>query len=224
MLSTTVYPDQSGKSLIAGKDIPEWIFEFNGYRCPFLIIGYRMGRLAIEKLGLTKENSYEMFVFSEMGIAHPQIKMIDGVQAATGATYGKGQLFRLDYGKPAVTFYFPGKSALRIHIKNEFLDGAGKFEYMKYRKQGVKNAEIPPQPADEMINFASETPLDEIFEVKEISGFTYEGLKASFNKAKCEICGEYTFERYLRNRNGKLVCIPCSHYEEEEKKALAFQI
>ncbi len=49
-------------------NIPEWLFEFNGYRCPFLIIGYRMGKLAIEKLNLTKENSYEMFVFSELGI------------------------------------------------------------------------------------------------------------------------------------------------------------
>ena len=72
------------------EDIPEWIFEFNGYRCPFLIIGYRMGKLAMDKLSLTKENSYELFVFSELGVAHPQVKMQDGVQAATGATFGKG--------------------------------------------------------------------------------------------------------------------------------------
>ncbi len=206
------------------KDIPEWLFEFNGYRCPFLIIGYRMGRLAMDKLSLTRANSYEMFVFSEMGIAHPQIKMIDGVQAATAATYGKGQLFRLNYGKPAVTFYFPGRAAARINVRNEFLDRAGTFEYMKYRKQGVKNTEIPTQLADEMIGFASGTPLDEVFNVKEMPGFKYEGLRTSFNKAKCEICGEYTFERYLRHRNGKLVCIPCSEYEEEEKKAFSFQI
>jgi formylmethanofuran dehydrogenase subunit E len=147
-------------------DIPEWIFEFNGYRCPFLIVGYRMGKLAMEKLSLTKENSYEMFVFSELGIAHPLIKMIDGVQAATGATYGKVQLFRLNYGKPAITFYFPGRAAVRISVRNEFLDRAATFEYMKYRKQGVKNTEIPEWPANEMINFAANTPLDDIFNVR----------------------------------------------------------
>ena len=206
------------------KDIPEWIFEFNGYRCPFLIIGYRMGKMAVEKLNLTKGNSYEMFVFSELGIAHPQIKMIDGVQAATGATYGKGQLFRLNYGKPAITFYYPDKGAIRINIKNEFLDHIGKFEYMKYRKQGVKNTEIPAHLADEIINFASETPLEEIFDAKTIQGFKYEGIKVSFNKAKCEICGEYTYERYLRNRNGKLVCIPCSEYKKEEEKSSCIKI
>lgn len=183
-----------------------------------------MGKLAINKLGLTRANSYEMFVFSELGIAHPQIKMIDGVQAATGATYGKGQLFRLNYGKPAVTFYFPGKAAVRIRVRNEFLDRAGTFEYMKYRKRGTKNTEIPTQLADEMISFAAETPLDDVFSMKEIPDFKYEGLKISFNKGKCEVCGEYTYERYLRNRNGKLVCIPCSDYEEEEKKASSFQI
>ncbi len=204
--------------------IPEWLFEFNGYRCPFLIIGYRMGKLAIDKLNLTKQNSYELFVFSELGIAHPQIKMIDGVQAATGATYGKGQLVRLSYGKPAVTFYFPGKTAVRIHVRNEFLDRAGTFEYMKYRKQGVKNMEIPAHLANEMISFATNTPLDEIFDVKEIPGFKYEGIKISFYKGKCEICGEYTYEKYLRKRNGKLVCIPCSEYEEEEKESSSFRI
>jgi len=204
--------------------IPEWIFEFNGYRCPFLIIGYRMGKLAVEKLNLTKGNSYEMFVFSELGIAHPQIKMIDGVQAATGATYGKGQLFRLNYGKPAITFYFPDKGAIRINIKNEFLDHIRKFEYMRYRKQGVKNTEIPAHLADEIINFATETPLDEIFNVKEVLDFKYELLKTSFNKSKCVVCGEYTYERYLRNRNGKLVCIPCSEYEKEERNISSFNI
>lgn len=201
-------------------NIPEWLFEFNGYRCPFLIIGYRMGKMAMEELNLTKGNSYEMFVFSELGIAHPQIKMIDGVQTATGATYGKGQLFRLNYGKPAITFYYPDKGTVRINLKNEFLDRIGKFEYMKYRKQGVHNTEIPVHLADEIINFAAETPLDEIFNVKEITDFKYEPSKISFNKSKCEICGEYTFERYLRNRNGKLVCIPCSEYDKEKNNIL----
>jgi formylmethanofuran dehydrogenase subunit E len=202
------------------KDIPEWLFEFNGYRCPFLIIGYRMGKLAMERLSLTKKNSYEMFVFSELGIAHPQIKMIDGIQAATGATFGKGQLYRLNYGKPAITFYFPDKGAVRINLKNDFIDRISKFEYMKFRKQGIKNSEIPAHASDEIINFAADTPVDEIFTVKEVPGFTFKPLEISFNKATCEVCGEYTFERYLRHRNGKHVCVPCSEYEKEEKSVI----
>ena len=30
---------------------PEWAFEFHGHECPFMPIGYRMGKLALEYLG-----------------------------------------------------------------------------------------------------------------------------------------------------------------------------
>ena len=29
---------------------PDWAFEFHGHRCPFMPLGYRMGRLALERL------------------------------------------------------------------------------------------------------------------------------------------------------------------------------
>ena len=32
--------------------IPEWMWEFHGHRCPFMPIGYRMGKVAMEKLGI----------------------------------------------------------------------------------------------------------------------------------------------------------------------------
>jgi hypothetical protein len=40
--------------------------------------------------------------------------------------------------------------------------------------------------------------------------FQFEPVKGSFNKKKCNICGEYVFERYLRMKDGNPVCIPCS--------------
>jgi formylmethanofuran dehydrogenase subunit E len=43
-----------------------------------------------------------------------------------------------------------------------------------------------------------------------IDGFVKKG---SFNKAKCSLCHEYVFERYLRTKDGQPVCIPCSGYE-----------
>jgi len=32
--------------------IPDWAFEFHGYHCPFIPIGFRMGSLALKKLGV----------------------------------------------------------------------------------------------------------------------------------------------------------------------------
>jgi len=49
-----------------------------------------------------------------------------------------------------------------------------------------------------------------------LKDFKYAPVKGSFNKAKCEVCGEYVFERYLRVKDGKKVCIPCSERTDEE--------
>ena len=68
---------------------PEWAFEFHGHRCPFMPIGYRMGRLAMEYLKVEREKDHGFFVFPEIGEGHPQACMVDGMQVATGATYGK---------------------------------------------------------------------------------------------------------------------------------------
>jgi formylmethanofuran dehydrogenase subunit E len=77
---------------------PEWAFEFHGHQCPFMPIGYRMGRLALEKLGIEREKDHGFFVFPELGEAHPQTCMMDGIQAATGATYGKLLIAKTFYG------------------------------------------------------------------------------------------------------------------------------
>ena len=89
-------------------------------------IGYRMGILAIEKLGVEKSLDHQMHVFSEMGVGHPQGCMQDGIMSATGATFGKGMIERLNYGKVAAIFWYPGKKdAVRIFLKNEFQDKLG---------------------------------------------------------------------------------------------------
>jgi len=42
---------------------PEWAFEFHGHRCPFMPIGYRMGKLALMYLGLEPEPDHGFFIF-----------------------------------------------------------------------------------------------------------------------------------------------------------------
>src|SRR5665648_559899 len=64
---------------------PEWAFEFHGHRCPFMPIGYRMGRLAMEHLGVEREKDHGFYVVAELGEGHPQTCMMDGIQPATGS-------------------------------------------------------------------------------------------------------------------------------------------
>ena len=199
---------------MAGQYIPaEWAFEFHGHRCPFMPIGYRMGRLAMEYLGVEREKDHGFFVFPEIGEGHPQTCMVDGIQIATGATYGKVLIAKTFYGKLAATFYHPQKGAVRYSLKTDFIDEMGKFEFFAYRKRGIEPSQIPEPVTNEVVDWFYKQPDEEIFKIEKRPDFKFNPAKGSFNKAKCSICGEYVFERYLRQKDGKPVCTPCSGYE-----------
>ena len=191
---------------------PEWAFEFHGHRCPFMPIGYRMGRLAMETLGVEREQDQGFFVFPELGEGHPQTCMMDGLQVATGATYGKVLLAKTFYGKLAATFYHPKKGAVRYALKPEFIDAMGEFEFFAYRKRGIEPSEIPAEVVNELIQWVYDQPDEVLFKVEMKPDFSYTPVKGSFNKTKCSVCGEYVFDRYVRTKDGQPVCIPCSGY------------
>ena len=198
--------------------VPEWTFEFHGHRCPFMPIGFRMGNLALEKLGVGKSLDHQMHVFSEMGVGHPQGCMQDGIMCATGATFGKGMIEKMNYGKVAAIFWYPGKNdAVRIFLKNEFQDRLAPHEFFKYRKQGIEPSEIPENIRKDIIDIVLKATDEELFSITVLKDFRYTPVKGSFNKEKCEECGEYVFERYLREKDGKKVCISCSKRFTEEK-------
>ena len=198
--------------------IPEWAYEFHGHECPFMPIGYRMGTLALQKLGVERCKDHELHVFSEMGVGHPQGCMQDGIMSATGATFGKGMIDRLYYGKVAATFWYPGvKGAYRFLLRNEFQDKLAPHEFFGYRKKGIEPSLIPAEVRHDIVDIVLNATDDELFIITYLPDYEYKPVKGSFAKAKCEICGEYTFERYLRIKDGKMVCIQCSGYEPDEK-------
>jgi formylmethanofuran dehydrogenase subunit E len=192
---------------------PDWAFEFHGHRCPFMPIGYIMGGLALDHLGIGREKDHGFFVFPEIGEGHPQTCMVDGIQAATGATYGKVLLEKTFFGKLAATFFHPQKGAVRFSLKPDFMDAMGKYEFFTYRKRGVEPSQIPPPVTDEVINWVYQQTSEFMFKIEAKPDFKFVPAKGSFNKTKCSICGEYVFERYVHMKDGKPVCIPCSGYK-----------
>jgi len=192
---------------------PEWAFEFHGHRCPFMPIGYRMGRLALAKLDVDREKDHGFFVFPELGEGHPQTCMMDGIQVATGATYGKVLMAKTFYGKLAAVFCHPDRDALRYVLQPDFIDEMSKHEFFTYRKRGIEPSEIPPAVTDDLMRWVDELPDETIYKVQDLPDFVYEPVKGSFNRTKCSVCGEYVFDRYVRMKDGAPVCIPCSGYE-----------
>jgi formylmethanofuran dehydrogenase subunit E len=191
---------------------PDWAFEFHGHRCPFMPIGWRMGRLALERLDIDREKDHGFYVFPELGEGHPQTCLMDGIQAATGATYGKVLMAKTFYGKLAAVFYHPDREALRIALTADFLDEMGRFEFFAYRKRGIEPSEIPAAVTDEVIDWMIAQPDEHMVKIERQPEFTFVPVKGSFNKTKCVGCGEYVFDRYLRMKDGQPMCIPCSGY------------
>ena len=191
---------------------PDWAYEFHGHRCPFMPLGFRMGQIALDRLVVGREKDHALHVFAELGEGHPQTCLMDGIQIATGATFGKTLIEKEYWGKLAATFWYPGKTAVRLSLKASFLDELGKQEFFGYRKRGIEPSAIPENVTQQAVDWALGLADEDIYAMVERPDFTYTPPRGSFNRTACSACGEYVFERYLRFRDGKPVCIPCSGY------------
>ncbi|PYB67957.1 formylmethanofuran dehydrogenase [Thermoplasma sp. Kam2015] len=190
--------------------IPEWAFEFHGHKCPYMPMGYRAGAYALKLAKLDKEKDHRTFLLSEMSEEDMNGCFNDGVQASTGCTYGKGLFSLLGYGKLAIIIYRPGGKAIRVHVRNSFMDelNVRASEFFKYRKQGMEPSEIPSEAIDPVLEWIAGLPDEDIFEYAEIQDFKFKPVKKDGSKVKCEICGEYTYESDIKVLNGKFVCKP----------------
>lgn len=192
---------------------PTWAFDFHGHRCPFMPLGYRMGVLALEHLQAGREMDHTLHVICELGEGHPQTCLMDGIQAATGATFGKTLMEKTYWGKLAATFWYPGKTAVRYALRPGFLDAFGAQEFFAYRRRGIEPSEIPADVTDAAILWTLAQSDESVYAVREVPDFAYQPPRGSFNRTACSICGEYVFERYVRIKDGQPVCIPCSGYK-----------
>lgn len=84
------------------RDILAKAKEFHGHICPFLALGVRISILAMEELGV-KKNSAASVTEELLAIVECNNCLTDGVQVATGCTFGNNGLIYLDLGKNALT-------------------------------------------------------------------------------------------------------------------------
>jgi formylmethanofuran dehydrogenase subunit E len=92
--------------------------EFHGHLGPVLVIGIKMGIIALKELN---SGGYsDMSVVVETGTTPPVSCLIDGIQISSGCTLGKGNIKVIANEKPKAVFT-RGEKSLEIELKPEIL-------------------------------------------------------------------------------------------------------
>ncbi len=97
-------------------DTLKLIERFHGHLGPYAVIGYRMGKIACEKLNHDPfKKNVEVFT----GTNPPISCIVDGIQLGSGCTLGKGNIKITDKKKPIATFKDKNGRTLTITLKKE---------------------------------------------------------------------------------------------------------
>ncbi|MBK7919858.1 MAG: tRNA CCA-pyrophosphorylase [Chloroflexi bacterium] len=184
----------------------------HGHKCPAMPIGLRAGLAALKQLGVERAKDGQLMAFIEIGQDHCATCYADGIQMATGCTFGKGNIQKLGYGKFALTLVDRKTgSSTRIVTKPETIQRNKESEFIQYRQSGTPASQIDLALVEPLVDFVLSAPAEQMFEIGDVQPFPLlAGKPHDFNAVICEVCGEVTVESYARVKNGEIVCMPCA--------------
>jgi formylmethanofuran dehydrogenase subunit E len=200
------------------KDLKEYYdvaLEFHGHKCPAMPMGLRAGLAALKALGVERAKDKELIVESETGEGQAAGCFVDGLMVATGATYGKANIKKFNYGKMAFTLIDAGTGrAVRVSLKPDFFEKALSSPFVLKRREGMLPQDIPleiTQPQVDRVLGLKEAEfltISDVFQKKVKKGPT------NFDVKRCTKCGEAVFTDKLKDGHGeRAICIPCSEKE-----------
>jgi formylmethanofuran dehydrogenase subunit E len=185
---------------------------FHGHKCPAMPMGLRVSLAAMEALGVEQRASAgELVALVEIDEAHCATCFADGVQVATGCTFGKGNIKKLHYGKWGLTLIDrkQGK-AVRVVPLAEAMEANKRTEFMALRKAGVPPTQVPAEIAEPLVERVMSAPADQLLKVGEVFDYQWHEPAHTFESVVCDECGEMVVERNARVQGGRVLCIPCA--------------
>jgi formylmethanofuran dehydrogenase subunit E len=185
---------------------------FHGHKCPAMPMGLRASLAAMEALGVDRRaGAGELVALVEIDEAHCATCFADGVQVATGCTFGKGNVKKLHYGKWGLTLIDrkQGK-AVRVAPLAAAMEANKRTEFMALRKAGVPPTQIPAAIAEPLVERVMNAPVAQLLAVGEVFDYQWQEPAHTFESVVCEECGEMVVERNARVQAGRVLCIPCA--------------
>lgn len=184
----------------------------HGHKCPAMPMGLRAGMAAREALGVERAKDGQLVALVEIDSDHCATCYADGIQMATGCTFGKGNIQKLGYGKFALTLIDrkTGKS-VRVVTRPETIQKSKESEFIGYRKKDIPASQIDAALVEPMIEMMMSAPAEQLFIIGPVGETKLPAGRAhDFNTQTCTECGEVMVERYARIKEGKIVCMVCA--------------
>ncbi len=197
------------------KECLQAAFYFHGHICWASAAGVRAGLAALRQLGVERTGtSGELHCLVEIGDNHGAQCFADGVQFATGCTFGKNNIEKAGWGKLALTLIDKQRQkAVRVSYNPGRHQMIAESAFMKKRAGGVPPTEIPEEEAWEMVRVILEAPEAEVLTVGEVQDYLWgEDFGEIMGLVPCDNCGELVAKPYLRVVGNSHMCTPCSGY------------
>jgi formylmethanofuran dehydrogenase subunit E len=190
----------------------------HGHRCPFLALGVKAGRHAMDYLEMESTGMEEVVALVECNNC-----LTDGIQVVTGCTFGNSALIFKDLGKTAVTVARRRDgAAVRLCVRADFREqmfarypAVGPlFEKVVLQGQGTPEDQHRFQHLWQAVarRELQEVPLEEQFSIQQLN-ITLPPLARRFATVTCSRCGEGAMETRVRVQEGQMVCLTCANDE-----------
>ena len=187
--------------------------KFHGHRCWASTMGVRAGLAAMRELGVERSGAKSLRAILENGYYHGAMCFGDGVQYATGCTFGKGNLVKDPKGKLAITLIDKSHNkAVRVSYKPSLQKQIKESAFMQKRSAGVPPTQIPEVEQWELVNLVWYAPEEDVLTISPIVNYEWSEPEEIIRFAICSGCGELVAESYLRVVNGTPLCMDCSGY------------
>lgn len=189
----------------------------HGHTCPPLVLGVRASIAAMDRLGVGRARDRELFAFVELGSDHYAQGFADGVQVATGCTFGKDLIVRIPHGKAILRLVDQETGrAVRVAPQAGTIARIEESEWFRACSTTGRFAECARTP-DQLIAELLAVPDDELLAVSPVFPLQIEHPPPSFESVRCDACGESVLAPYARAVEDRRLCPSC----EERHRARA---
>jgi len=179
--------------------------QFHGHLCPGLALGYRVAKAALRELKADRPQDEEL-----VAIVENDSCAVDAVQFITGCTFGKGNLIFRDYGKHVYTL-FNRRTNQGVRISEDYRGFEDDQRYPELKKRQEAGEDVSREMQVFKMDKASailKADEKEILTITPVSSPPPEEAKIR-GSLRCSVCGEKFMGSRSREKNGKVMCIPC---------------